>query len=93
MNTTVTFRTDEQLKKDATKVYESLGMNLSTALNLFMKQTVIKQGFPCSLELDFVKDNTFTYKPDFFALFGKGSDLGFDEEPEDMPINNEGIEL
>ena len=21
----------------------------------------------------------------FFALFGKGADLGFDEEPEDVP--------
>ena len=48
----VTFRTEEDLKESATRVYESLGMNLSTALNMFLRQTVIQQKYPCSLELD-----------------------------------------
>lgn len=86
MDTTITFRTDEHLKEEATKVYESLGMNLSTALNMFLRQTVIKQNYPCALETDVVRDNTFTYKKDFFSLFGKGVDLGLDEEPEDQII-------
>jgi hypothetical protein len=61
-------------------------MNLSTALNMFLRQTVIQQKYPCGLETDVVRDNTFTYKNDFFSLFGKGVDLGFDEEPEDQYI-------
>ena len=46
---TVTFRTDDELKRQATEFFESLGMNISVALNMFMKQAVMKQQFPCSL--------------------------------------------
>lgn len=81
----VSFRTDEELKKEASRVFEALGLNLSTALNMFLKQTVIQQKYPCSLELDIVKDAKDTYDPEFFALFGKGANLGFDEEPVDLP--------
>ncbi len=83
--TMVSFRTDEALKEQATRVYEALGMNLTTALNMFLRQTVIQQKYPCSLELDVVKDARSTYGAGFFALFGQGRDLGFDEEPEDLP--------
>ncbi|MBQ8982623.1 MAG: type II toxin-antitoxin system RelB/DinJ family antitoxin, partial [Lachnospiraceae bacterium] len=37
-NTTITFRTDEELKRRATELFESLGMNLSVAINMFMRQ-------------------------------------------------------
>ncbi len=83
--TMVSFRTDEELKKDATKVYESLGLTLSTALNMFMRQTVIQQKFPCSLELNVAADVKSTYPKGFFDLFGSGAGLGLDEEPEDLP--------
>lgn len=83
--TMVSFRTDEELKKDATKVYESLGLTLSTALNMFMRQTVIQQKFPCSLELNVAADAKSTYPKGFFDLFGSGAGLGLDEEPEDLP--------
>lgn len=93
MNTTITFRTDEKLKEEASKVYDSLGMNLSTALNLFMRQTVIKQKFPCSLDLDATKDIKASYPNDFFDLFGKGNDLGFDEEPSELMFKDKDSEL
>ena len=83
--TMVSFRTDEELKKDATKVYESLGLTLSTALNMFMRQTVIQQKFPCSLELNVATDAKSTYPKGFFDLFGSGAGLGLDEVPEDLP--------
>ena len=85
-NTTVTFRTDETLKKQASDVFEALGMNLSVAINLFLKQAVEKQMFPCSLELNVTKDMTATYPAGFFALFGSGRDLGLDVEPEELPF-------
>lgn len=86
--TMVSFRTDEALKEQASKVYEALGMNLTTALNMFLRQTVIQQKYPCSLELDVVKDAKATYAPGFFELFGQGAGLGFDEEPEDLPAED-----
>ena len=83
--TTVSFRTDEALKEQASKIFEALGLNLTTALNMFLRQTVIQHKFPCSLELEVAQDAKSTYGPGFFALFGKGSDLGFDEEPDGVP--------
>lgn len=84
--TTITFQTDEELKKQAECVFESLGMDLPTALNMFLKQTVIQQKYPCGLELDIsqnaVQDAKITYPTGFFEKFGKGKGLGFDDEPE-----------
>ena len=86
--TMVSFRTDKALKEQASKIYESLGLNLTTALNMFLRQTVIQHKYPCSLELDAALDAKSTYEPGFFALFGQGADLGFDEEPEDVPLED-----
>lgn len=93
MDTTVTFRTDKQLKEDATRIFESMGMNLSTALNLFMRQAVAKKRFPLSLDDYMVRDNDFIYNADLLSLFGKGKDLGFDEEPHELPYDGEEIKL
>lgn len=94
MNTsTITFRTDKKLKEDAAELFDSLGMSLSTALNLFMKQAVIKGKYPCSLELGMVTDAKETYPQGFFELFGTGNGLGFDEEPKDMSLTSEDISL
>lgn len=83
--TTITFETDEELKAKATSAFESLGMDLTTALNMFLRQTVIKQKYPCSLELDIsqsaIQNVKSTYPAGFFELFGKGAGLGLDEEP------------
>lgn len=69
-DTTITFRTDEKLKKEAVQLYESLGMNLSTALNMFMRQSVARKKFPCSIEAEISGDYSYTYPEGFFDLFG-----------------------
>ena len=84
MSTTITFRTDDELKKQATELFNSLGMNLSVALNLFMKQAVLKRRFPCSLDAEMIENAENTYPDGFFSLFGTGNDLGFDNEPDDL---------
>ncbi len=93
MNTTVTFRTDKQLKEEASQIFESMGMNLSTALNLFMKQAVIKKRFPLQLDGYKVSDNSFVYNADLSSFFGKGKNLGFDEEPEELPYDKKDLSL
>ncbi len=42
----VTFRVDSQLKKQADILFNDLGMNLSTAFTVFLKQSVREQGIP-----------------------------------------------
>ena len=48
----VTFRLDETLKKQAEIIYESMGLNMSTALQLFVAQTVTRGSIPFSIEAD-----------------------------------------
>lgn len=42
----VTFRIDENLKKDADKLFSELGLNMSTAFSVFLHQAVREQGVP-----------------------------------------------
>ena len=37
---------ESELKQDAQKLFESLGMTLSTAVNIFLRQAVREQGIP-----------------------------------------------
>ncbi len=87
--TTLTIRIDEELKMKANDVFSSLGMSMTTAINLFLRQSVIKQAFPCSLELETTADYEYTYPKGFFDLFGSGSDLGLDERPSELDFEND----
>ena len=42
----VNVRVDENVKRDIEKLYESLGMNISTAVNMFFRQCLMEQGLP-----------------------------------------------
>ena len=48
----VTFRLDETLKKQAEIIYESMGLNMSSALQLFVVQTVARGSIPFIIEAD-----------------------------------------
>ena len=43
---TVSFRTDPKVKEEAKALYESMGMDLSTALNVFLRQSIRDNGMP-----------------------------------------------
>jgi len=45
-------RVDENLKRKAEKIYNELGMNLTTALNLFLRSSIRYGGIPFDLRLD-----------------------------------------
>lgn len=42
----VTFRVDEELKTQADTLFSELGMSLSTAFNIFLRQSVREQQLP-----------------------------------------------
>lgn len=42
----VTFRVDKDLKETAEKLFERLGMNMSTALNVFLHKAVDEEAIP-----------------------------------------------
>jgi DNA-damage-inducible protein J len=42
----VNIRMDEQLKKQAEQLFSDLGMNMTTAINIFVRQAVSRGGIP-----------------------------------------------
>lgn len=47
----VQFRTDKLLKQEATEIYEALGMDLPTAIRMFLKRSVMEKGLPFEAKL------------------------------------------
>ena len=50
--TSVTIRMDEHLKKQAEKLFEELGMNMTTALTIFTKAAVRQGKIPFEIAAD-----------------------------------------
>ena len=48
----ITFRLDETLKRQAEIIYESMGLNMSTALQIFVTQTVASGSIPFPIKAD-----------------------------------------
>lgn len=44
-------RVDEVLKTQATKIYSDLGIDISTAIRMFLKRTVLEKGIPFPMTL------------------------------------------
>ena len=49
--TLVQVRIDDELKNQATAVYDALGIDLSTAVRMFLKRSVTLHGVPFSMTL------------------------------------------
>lgn len=44
--TTLQIRIDEKTKKQAKKIFASLGLDMSTGIKLYLKQVMIRKGLP-----------------------------------------------
>lgn len=50
--TNVSFRMDTELKAQAEALFSELGMNLSTAFNIFVRQSLREGGIPFAIKLE-----------------------------------------
>lgn len=48
---TVTARVDENVKKEAETLFKKMGLNMSTAMNLFLKKCILEQVIPFELKI------------------------------------------
>jgi len=44
--TTVNVRVDENVKRNVERLFESMGMNISTAVNIFFRQCLMEEALP-----------------------------------------------
>lgn len=50
MDSTITIRIDSETKKQAKKVLDNLGLDLSSAINIYLKQIVKKEAIPFTID-------------------------------------------
>ena len=62
--TTIQVRIDEETKKSAKQVLDELGVDMSTAIKMYLKQIVLYQGIP----LDLVTENGLTLRKELEIL-------------------------
>lgn len=57
-STNLNIRTNKDIKVAAEKIFEELGLNMTTAINIFLRQTIRENGFPFELKLNVPNDVT-----------------------------------
>lgn len=80
---------DSKLKKDSQILFESLGLNLSTAVNIFLRQAVREQAIPFRVGTPIANAQTLKTIDD--ARHGIGLSRGFssvDELMEDLDADS-----
>lgn len=50
--TNLNIRTDKAIKEQAEKIFEELGLNMTTAVNMFLRSAVREHGIPFDLKLE-----------------------------------------
>ncbi len=50
--TNLNIRTDKEIKNQAEEIFNELGLNMTTAINMFLKTVVREYGIPFELKLD-----------------------------------------
>ena len=56
--TNLNIRIDKEIKEAAEKIYSSLGLNMTTAINMFLRASIRESGIPFDLKLDVPNDET-----------------------------------
>ncbi len=56
--TNLNVRTDKEIKEAAEKIYSSLGLNMTTAINMFLRASIRESGIPFDLKLNIPNDET-----------------------------------
>ena len=56
--TNLNIRTDKEVKLAAEKIFEELGLTMTTAINIFLRQTIRENGIPFELKLNIPNEVT-----------------------------------
>ena len=58
MNTNLNIRTDKYVKEQADKIFAELGLNMTTAINMFLRTVIRVKGIPFEIKLEVPNDET-----------------------------------
>ncbi|MED9905038.1 MAG: type II toxin-antitoxin system RelB/DinJ family antitoxin [Lachnospiraceae bacterium] len=77
-------RIDEELKKQAVELFSQLGLDMSGAMNIFLKQCVLRNGLPFSVELP-------QYKPEVLEAMEEAKRISRDPNVKKYDSFAEGL--
>jgi DNA-damage-inducible protein J len=69
--TNINIRTNSEIKAEAGKILANLGLDMSTAVNLFLHQIVNKKAIPFELSIEKVSEPVAKHKPVFGCMKGE----------------------
>lgn len=67
-STNLNIRIDKNVKQSAEKIFDDLGLNMTTAINIFLRQVVREKGIPFDVKLKVPNETTL-------AAFEEGKKL------------------
>ena len=56
--TNLNIRTDKDIKEQAEEIFNELGLNMTTAINMFLRTAIREHGIPFELKLDVPNETT-----------------------------------
>ena len=56
--TNLNIRTDKIIKQQAEEIFSELGLNMTTAINMFLRTAIREHGIPFKLKLDIPNETT-----------------------------------
>ena len=57
-DTSMTIRMNSEVKQEAQELFSALGMDMTTAINVFLRQAIRRRGFPFEILLDTPNEET-----------------------------------
>ena len=74
-STNLNIRTEKEVKEKADQIFSELGLNMTTAINIFLRTAIREHGIPFSLKLDIPNEATVT-------AIEEGRRIAFDKSAE-----------
>lgn len=71
-STNLNIRIDKEVKLQAEKIFDALGLNMTTAVNIFLRQAIRENGIPFEVKLNVPNETTA-------AAIAEGRALAYDK--------------
>jgi len=81
-NTSMTIRTDKEVKQQASKIFSALGMDMTTAVNVFLRQAIRHNGIPFEIKADIPNAETIAAIKEAEEMIKNGTGRKFNSVEE-----------
>ncbi len=69
---TINVRTDENVKQEAAQIFNDLGLDMSSAINIFLKKSIVARGIPFDVRLEVPNKTTIKAIKEGDAMVKRG---------------------